>query len=143
MRSQDAVPDELEIIPEGDTGRTHSRLRDQDRKSLPGGVPIPRTVVQKVGPTSPSHGEVPGTTAHSIRQADAVPDVILQVSDPQPESTSLPDAQNNSRDTSVPRTVLTKVDTDPGRGQVSGKTAYEARKEDAVPDFVEKAGVSG
>ena len=78
-----------------------------------------------------------------IRQADAVPDVILQVLDSQPETTSVPGAQNDLEDVSIPTTVLTKVDTEPSYGQMSGKKAHEVRKEDAVPDVVEKAGVSG
>jgi hypothetical protein len=48
----------------------------------PGGTPIPMTVVEKVDPEEPSHGDIPGTIAHKVRAADAVPDVILKA--PQP-----------------------------------------------------------
>jgi hypothetical protein len=40
------------------------------------------TVVEKVDPEEPSHGDIPGTIAHKVRAADAVPDVILKA--PQP-----------------------------------------------------------
>lgn len=142
MRSQDAVPDELEIIPEGEEGRHHNRLSNQDQTSRPGGVPIPKTVVQKVDSTSPSHREVPGTTAHLIRQADAIPDVILQVSEPQLESTSVSSISNNSKSTSVPTTVLSKADREPTHEQSSSNDAYHLGKEDAAPDVVENAGVT-
>lgn len=81
-RTQDAVPDEVEVVPEGARSRSASRLRPEDRPITPGGTPIPMTVVEKVDPEEPSHGDIPGTVAHKIRAADAVPDVILKA--PQP-----------------------------------------------------------
>ena len=42
--------------------------------------PIPITVVTKVDSES-SHGEIPGTDAYRIRQADAKPDLVEQVAD--------------------------------------------------------------
>ena len=65
MRTQDAVPDELEIIPEGHNSRRGSHLPEPDRSATPGGTPIPRTVIEKVDPESPSRGDVPGTLAHA------------------------------------------------------------------------------
>lgn len=38
---------------------------------------IPKMVVEKVD-EEPSHGEVPGTAAYDMRQADAQPDVVIQ-----------------------------------------------------------------
>lgn len=78
MRMQDAVPDEVEIVPDGQRSRSASRVRAEDRPLTPGGTPIPKTVVEKVDPDQPSHGDVPGTVAHELRKADAEPDVILK-----------------------------------------------------------------
>ncbi|KAK5001968.1 hypothetical protein LTR28_012004 [Elasticomyces elasticus] len=86
VRAQDAVPDEIEIVPEGKRSRSHSHLGQDDRPSTPGGTPIPKTVVEKVDPDRPSHGDVPGTAAHEMRLADAEPDVILKA----PEMASRP-----------------------------------------------------
>ncbi|KAL8836622.1 MAG: hypothetical protein Q9170_002845 [Blastenia crenularia] len=141
MRKQDAVPDELEII--GDTSNPSSRRTSQsrpERTSTPGGTPIPKTVVEKIDSTSPSHGEVPGTAAHSIRQADAVPDVILQ--SPKAKATfgdSL-SASGSSPEIPVPKTVVTKVDEEPSHGEVPGTEAFNMRTEDATPDMVETKG---
>ncbi|KAF2454613.1 hypothetical protein BDY21DRAFT_99499 [Lineolata rhizophorae] len=78
MRMQDAVPDEVEIVPRS---RSASRLRHEDRPTTPGGSPVPKTVVEKVD-DSPSHGDVPGTNAHELRKADATPDIVLKAPDP-------------------------------------------------------------
>lgn len=78
MRTWDAVPDEVEVVPEGQRSRSSSWLRPTDRPSTPrspGGTPL--VVVERVD-DKPSHGEVPGTEAHAIRKADAAPDVILK-----------------------------------------------------------------
>lgn len=45
-------------------------------QDTPGGLPIPKTVVEKVEPENPSHGEVPGTAAYDIRTEDAQPDEV-------------------------------------------------------------------
>lgn len=84
MRMQDAVPDEVEIVPEGTRSRSTSRLSASDRPSTPlspGGTPIPRTVVERID-DKPSHGEIPGTEAYEHHRADAVPDVVLKVPEP-------------------------------------------------------------
>lgn len=49
--------------------------------STPGGLPIPMTVVEKVEPSSPSHGEVPGTVAYDMRKMDAEPDAVREAPD--------------------------------------------------------------
>lgn len=89
-RAQDAVPDEVEIIPDGLRSRSTSRVSISDRPLTPGGAdrpltpggsPIPKTVVERID-DQPAHGEVPGTHAHQLRLADAEPDVIVKI--PQP-----------------------------------------------------------
>jgi hypothetical protein len=82
MRTQDAVPDEVEIVPDGLRSRSTSRVSISDRPVTPGGTPIPKTVVEKIDPDQPGYGDVPGTEAHKLRLADAEPDVILKA--PQP-----------------------------------------------------------
>jgi hypothetical protein len=82
MRMQDAVPDEVEVIPDGQRSRSMSRLRAEDRPFTPGGSPIPTTIVEKIDPDTPAHGDVPGTAAFEARKMDATPDVILKA--PQP-----------------------------------------------------------
>lgn len=144
MREQDAVPDELEIIPDGSDSRPSSRTSHKEQVSNPGGMPIPKTVVEKVDPASPSHGDVPRTAAHSIRRADAVSDIILQA--PEHGETPFSDTQGNgiSPEVLIPTTVITKVDSEPSHGEVPGTDAFEIRKGDAKPDVVEKKGdVSG
>jgi hypothetical protein len=85
-RTQDAVPDEIEIVPEGTRSRSSTRSRalsnlsTTDRPVTPGGSPIPRTVVEKVDDV-PSYGEVEGTPAKEMRMADALPDEIRKAPD--------------------------------------------------------------
>ncbi|KAH9826623.1 hypothetical protein Tdes44962_MAKER10027, partial [Teratosphaeria destructans] len=86
LRTQDAVPDEIEIVPEGQRSRsgTQSRSRAASNLSIssrpdtprsPGGTPVPRTVVERVD-DKPAHGEVAGTFAAEQRRADAAPDEV-------------------------------------------------------------------
>ncbi len=77
IRIQDAVPDEVEIVPEGARSRSAS-IRPQDEAPPTPSSPIPKTVVEKVDPDVPSHGDVPGTYAHELRKADAEPDEVVQ-----------------------------------------------------------------
>ena len=81
-RKTDAVPDQLEVVPEG----SRSRSSSIDQASSSSGLSsrrasVPKMVVEKVDPGSPSHGEVPGTEAYAMRQADAKPDEVLQASE--------------------------------------------------------------
>lgn len=138
MRTQDAVPDVLEIV--GDPSNRSSRRNSQsqpDRTSTPGGTPIPKTVVEKIDSTTPSHGEIPGTAAHSMRQADAVPDVILQSPKAKADIGGSLQASATSSEVSIPKTVVTKVDGHPSHGEVPGTEAFNMRTEDATPDVVE------
>ncbi|KAJ4322409.1 hypothetical protein N0V94_002396 [Neodidymelliopsis sp. IMI 364377] len=85
MRTQDAVPDEVEIVPDGQRSRSASHVSISDRPLTPGGTPmspIPKTVVEKIDPDQPSHGDVPGTLAHQQRLADAAPDIIVKAPEP-------------------------------------------------------------
>lgn len=141
MRRQDAVPDELEIV--GDTSTPFSQRTSQSqpyRTSTPGGTPIPKTVVEKVDPTSPSHGDVPGTAAHNMRQADAVPDVVLQSPRSKTSFESNSPASGISPEIPVPKTIVTKLDEQPAHGEVPGTEAYNMRMEDAAPDVLETRG---
>lgn len=110
----------------------------------PTDIPIPKTVVEKIDPTSPSHGDIPGTAAHAKRQADAVPDVILRASE-RDETPVVDDRGGDiSPDDTIPTTVITRVDSEPSHGEIPGTDAFDMRKGDAKPDVVEKKGdVSG
>lgn len=88
MRTKDAVPDEVEIVPEGQRSRSGTRSRalsglgegggaDGSRPATPGGTPIPKTVVERVD-DKPAHGEVEGTLAKEMRMADAEPDEVIE-----------------------------------------------------------------
>jgi hypothetical protein len=85
LRTKDAVPDEIEVVPEGRRSRsaTQSRSRslsvlsDTSRPATPGGTPIPKTIVERVD-DKPAHGEVAGTPAYEMRMADAIPDEVRQ-----------------------------------------------------------------
>jgi len=81
LRSRDAVPDEVEVIPEGQRSRASSRLRPEDRPSIPGGIAIPKIVAEKVDPDQPAYGDIPGTSAYELRKADAKPDEIVRSPD--------------------------------------------------------------
>ncbi|RJE20272.1 hypothetical protein PHISCL_07381, partial [Aspergillus sclerotialis] len=139
QRSQDAVPDEIEVVPEGSRSRSHSRVGLQDRPSTPGGSPIPQTLVEKVDPNSPSHGDIPGTSAYEQRKADAVPDFVMKMSDkgesgpPSPNPTP---NQPNSADTPIPETRLSRVDSMPTEER-TGPRAHSRSPSDALPDTTE------
>jgi hypothetical protein len=87
LRTTDAVPDEIEIVPEGQRSRSGTRSRAlsnlstfgegraDSRPQTPGGTPIPRTVVERVD-DKPAFGEVEGTLAREQRLADAEPDEV-------------------------------------------------------------------
>ncbi|KAI9876874.1 MAG: hypothetical protein M1830_005417 [Pleopsidium flavum] len=141
-RSQDAVPDDVEMIPEGAHSRRNSRGGSKDRSPTPGGAPIPQTVVEKVDPALPIRSDIPGTAAHEPYKADAVPDVVLQAPENarNPSKTSLSRPGGTPGDLPIPTTVVSKVDTEPSYGEVPGTDAYDMRKGDAEPDIVEEKG---
>ena len=138
MRAQDAVPDELEVIPEG--GNKRASTGSLDGAATPGGTPIPKTVLEKVDSTSPSHGDPPKATAHINHKADAVPDVIIQASKAEQSFTNESNPSGSSDEIPLPKTMVTKVDGEPSHGEVPGTEAHRIRKADAKPDVVEKKG---
>ncbi|SMR51624.1 unnamed protein product [Zymoseptoria tritici ST99CH_3D1] len=81
MRTQDAVPDEVEVVPEGQRprsgtqsrSRSHSAVSASSRPETAGGSQIPKTVVERVD-DKPAYGEVDGTLAKEMRREDAEPD---------------------------------------------------------------------
>jgi hypothetical protein len=80
-RLLDAVPDEVEVVPDGQRSRSNTtRSRAASNLSTNSGAssPIPRTVVERVD-DRPAHGEVEGTAAHEMRLADAEPDEVKLV----------------------------------------------------------------
>ena len=138
MREKDAVPDEIEIVPDGQKSRSNSSAglsHRSPRDSL--GSSVPKTVVDKVDPLSPSHGDVPGTPAFSTRQADAVPDEVRGTAESQEDNLVAHD-QGSQANSNIPTTVITKVDSEPRHGEVPGTAAYDIRTQDAQPDIVEK-----
>jgi hypothetical protein len=145
-RLQDAVPDELEIVPEGKLSKRSSRQFLEPTASS-GGVVIPRTVVEKVDPSSPSHGDVPGTAAYQKRLADAAPDVVLKSPESGTHARSLSSFTDNegvegmeSTQAPIPETIITRLDSRPAHGEVGGATAYEMWRQDAEPDDLEHDG---
>lgn len=136
MRAQDAVPDEVEIIPED--GGKEMNISGQDKPMAPGGIPIPKTVVEKIDSTNPGHEHIHGAAAHSSRRADAVPNEIIQVSEPEQGVMDQPSSIVWSDETPIPKTVVTKVDEQASHGEVPGTEAHEIRKADAEPDAIEK-----
>ena len=107
-------------------------------------MPVPKMVVEKVDLNAPSHGDIPGTAAHAKRQADAVPDVILQASERDSTSTIEDRGSDIRTEVPIPTTVITKVDSIPSHGEIPGTDAFDMRKGDAKPDIVEKKGdISG
>jgi hypothetical protein len=140
MRKEDAVPDEVEIVR--DSGH---RGRVTERPTTPQRQPIPITVVEKVDPSTPSHGDVPGTVAHEIRKADAVPDLVLKIPETGVESEAILRSRSPSpstgtpRDQPVPITKLSRVDTLPQDREASVMRTSNKRREDADPDIVERS----
>ena len=139
----DAVPDEIEFLPE-----THGRLSKRSSQYLeppttPGGSLIPRTVVEKVDPESPSYGDEPKSPAYLQRKMDAVPDVILKTPEPGRRANYSDESESSSRSTSdipVPETIITRVDSIPAHGEVPGTEAAKRRRLDASPDIIETKG---
>jgi hypothetical protein len=139
-RQQDAVPDEIEIIPEGSRSRSSSTSGSQKRPLTPGGSPIPRTIVEKVDTNEPSHGDVPGTLAYEKRRADAVPDLVIKVPEPGVDPPS-DGAESNEPESvtgaQVPATVVSQVDSTAIEGTTSSLHAHRRRPSDAAPDVIQ------
>ena len=144
QRLKDAVPDEVEVIPEVKT-RPRSSTSSSDIPRTPGGTMIPRTVVEKIDPMEPSYGDVPGTEAYAKRLADSAPDVILKAPEPGQTRPATYDADPTPQHNfDIPETVVTRVETRPAHGEVEGTSAFEKRREDAQPDDLRVEGdISG
>ncbi|GIJ99227.1 hypothetical protein Aspvir_001357 [Aspergillus viridinutans] len=142
-RDQDAVPDEIEIIPTGSRSRSSSTVGSQKRPLTPGGSPIPRTIVEKVDLNQPSHGDVPGTLAYEKRRADAVPDLVIKAPERKSDIDSPADgAESNEPEsvtgTQVPATVVSQVDSTAIEDTTFSLHAHQGRPSDATPDVTEK-----
>jgi len=135
MREQDASPDEIEVVPE--FHRSTSSL-SMTNPTSPGGQPIPMTVVEKVDPSSPSHGEIPGTEAHDKRLSDAVPDLVVKSGERSRSSSVRSRSGSTPGDLPIPVTKVEKVDSKPAHGEIPGTKAFELRRGDAQPDIVEE-----
>lgn len=139
VRRQDAVPDELEVVPEGRLSKRNSYNELQPNLS-PGGAIIPLTVVEKVDPTAPSHGEIPGTAAYEQRQADAAPDVVLKASDSNvPRSFSPAPSPTIASTGSIPETIITRADSVPRLNEVPGALLKGSRMVDKMPSTPQDA----
>jgi len=132
-RLQDAVPDEIEILPEGRTSKRSSAFLEPP--SSPGDMLAPRTVVEKIDPASPSYGEVPGTLAYEQRLADAAPDLVVKATETSKETPALSLRQMHESGNGavagnrvVPKTVITPVDGHQDHSQVPGDVAHERGK---------------
>lgn len=138
-REQDAVPDEIEIIPDGAPSRRASTA-GLEPPSTPGGTPVPRTLVEKVDPSAPSYGEVPGTEAYEMRKADATPDRILKMSESgeRPPSFDLEPQEHSSPSGPIPETRLSHVDSFPNDSASPGPRAHTRHPSDAEPDSIEE-----
>lgn len=135
-------------------------MGDQDSDTTPSSTaPIPLTIVSKLDDV-PSHGEVPGTEAFEKRSADASADVIRIVDEaetpkkrrsmnihiPPAFDGSDCDADNDddgdaestpeTPKSSVPITIVERVDDMPAHGEVQGTEGFEKRLADAQPDAV-------
>jgi hypothetical protein len=144
LREHDAVPDEIEVIPDGSRSRSSSTVGREQLPLTPGGSPIPRTIVEKVDMDVPSHGDIPGTEAYEKRKADAVPDIVMTASasdaespSHSPESNERGASEPSTTDIDVPETVLSRVDTFPDDTTESGPRAHQRRLSDALPDVTE------
>jgi len=135
MRENDAEPDEVAVKPESMDAEAKSSL---SVSITPGGQPIPTTLVEKIDPSIPSHGEIPGTLAHEKRAADAVPDMVMRSGERSPSTTTRSRAPSTPGDLPIPITRVEKVDSEPSHGEVPGTKAFEIRKGDAEPDIVEQ-----
>lgn len=126
------MPDEIEVIPEGSRSRSQSTA---DRPQFPEGSPVPRTMVERVDPERPSHGDVPGTDAYEQRKADAVPDLVMTA--PEAGGTPEPNPESNGNSATVPETVVSQVESRPDEGRKSSPHAHRRKTSDAVPDATE------
>ncbi|OAT09125.1 hypothetical protein BDBG_04684 [Blastomyces gilchristii SLH14081] len=136
-RGLDAVPDEIEILGNGPPSRPGSRA--STRATLDPKM-VPRTIVEKIDPSSPSYGEEPGTRAYESHKADSAPDMIFKIQEhsSQPCITSPDQPQNSSTEGSpVPETMLCRVES-PGEHDLRRSfTAHRRGPSDSLPDVIQ------
>ncbi|KHJ35505.1 hypothetical protein EV44_g1464 [Erysiphe necator] len=129
---------EDEIAPNQNNNSTAS---GQESPKIPRkfSLPIPITIVEKIDPSSLSHGEVPGTEAHEVRAADAAPDLVIKVTSGHSRPWSnRARASSTPGDRPIPITKVERIDRRPSYGEIPGTLAYEARRKDAIPDIIEE-----
>ncbi|EAU29750.1 conserved hypothetical protein [Aspergillus terreus NIH2624] len=93
----------------------------------------------------PSHGDIPGTPAYEKRKADAVPDIVVPASGEstqgslslQAEQQSTESNEITTPDTTVPETVLSRVDSLPSDDTELAHRAHKSQPGDAAPDVTE------
>ncbi|KAI9823363.1 MAG: hypothetical protein M1826_007774 [Phylliscum demangeonii] len=129
-----AVDDSLEggssTAAPGDDSQEHPKSHER-RSSRDASVPL--TVVEKVDPFAASYGEVPGTLAYDMRQADAAPDVVVASEDP-----AVPEVPHESaaRKLPVPITKLSQVEDLHDQHDAASHKAAGKHEQDAEPDIV-------
>jgi hypothetical protein len=142
LRKVDAVPDEIDLAPEAIRSNRSSRSIS-DLPLTPGGTPIPKTVVEKIDPSTPSHGDIPGTPAYEIRKADAAPDVILKAPEPGKRGTPLQfEPESDLAERPIPKTIVSRADSLPSVDNAEVIAANEIRKAHAALD-AEEFGIDG
>ncbi len=135
VRAVDAAPDEIAMISAGEE-ETDQIAPGFGQSAEP---PIP-TTLEKVDPSSESHGEVPRANAHAMNKADATPGVILKV----PENGSNHQSNSSlSEDASTPsEPPFPKTEIKENSGHSSDDTtdmdAVEAQSVDIKPDVVDQ-----
>ncbi|KAI6779609.1 uncharacterized protein J7T54_008227 [Emericellopsis cladophorae] len=98
----------------------------QSAASAHGGSPVPTTRVERVD-DEPAHGEVPGTEANKMREADAQPDEIAVIPEDDTES------QSTGHNEKLPATVVEEA---PGSMGPRSQEFVGKRQADAPPDVV-------
>ena len=133
------MPDELEVVPEGRLSKRNSQLLLKQNATPTS--PIPKTVVEKIDPSEPAYGDLPGTEAYLKREADAVPDLVVKESESGRRSFDIDSYNTSPRpDIPIPATVITRVDSSPAHGELEGTDAFKMRSQDAELDEAEVKG---
>lgn len=99
------------------------------------GSPVPKTRVEKVD-DEPAHGEVPGTDAHSMRQADAKPDEISVPQEGKEEEEEEEEDSESSRSIQSDNAPVTVVEEAPGPVAPHSTEFENKRRADTTPDVV-------
>lgn len=120
-REQDALPDEITVVPEGSPGRSQSPAGSQEPSVNAGSSPVPQTMDQKIDTESPTHSEVTGTEALEKGRPDVVSD-----------------AETSAGGQPIPETKVSQVDTSqPEEELPSRPRAHQRSPSDPMPDTVE------